>query len=235
MLLPPLPGVYVVELLNEEPISVKADRPAISDRCIKVTRANCKYGRAVNLARRQRDYQKTFGQHNVRFRFFVATDQYVAIEAMIGQKLASYRVPGPSGRASEWLQGIGPDEVEKIVKAVLAALPLDLKPLSNPPRKSITSRSKPVEPLGVSPASLVEAADYLEKHRMPLDLLRALHHSPRRDETFASTRRYFSKKHDLHHKNQLYGARLMFIADEHRSSGRPFEELAHEALNRHPP
>lgn len=56
MQLQSLPGVYILEMLNEEPISVNADRPAIAERCIKVTRANCKYGQAVNLARRQRDY-----------------------------------------------------------------------------------------------------------------------------------------------------------------------------------
>ena len=91
-----------------------------------------------------------------------------------------------------------------------------------------------VDPLGVSPTSLVEAAEYLEQQRMPLDLLRDLHHSPRRDETFASTRRHFSNKLNLQHKNQLYGARLIFVASEHKSSGRPLEELAQEALRRHP-
>lgn len=111
MQLPPLPGVYVVELLNEEPISVNANRPGIAVRCIKVTRANCKYGRAVNLARRQRDYHKTFGNQNVRFRFFAVTEQHAAVEALVGQRLAAYRVPGATGRANEWLQGIGAHNV----------------------------------------------------------------------------------------------------------------------------
>ena len=234
MQLPPLPGVYVVELLNEEPISVNADRPAIADRCIKVTRANCKYGRAVNLARRERDYYKTFGQQNVRFRFFAATEHHAAVEALVGQRLAAFRIPGVSGRPNEWLQGIGAHEVEEVLKSILATLPSSMTRVITQPKRLPTALSDRRVPLGVSPARLVEAAEYLEQQRMPLGLLRDLHHSPRQDETFASTRRYFSKKLDLHLKNQLYGARLMFVASEYRSSGRPLEELAQEALRRHP-
>ena len=213
---------------------MNADRPAIADRCITVTRANCKYGRAVNLARRQKDYHKTFGQQNVRFRFFAVTEQYAVVEALVGQRLAAYRILGASGRPNEWLQGIGPDEVEEVVKSVLATLPAGTTPLIPPSSRSPTSFSDRQAPIGVSPTNVVEAAEYLEQQRMQPSLLKDLHHSPRRDETFASTRRYFSKKFDLHLKNQLYGARLIFVAREHQSSGRPLEELVLKALRRHP-
>ncbi len=234
MQLPPLPGVYVVELLNDEPISVNADRPAIAHRCIKVTRANCKYGKATNLARRQREYYKTFGSQNVRFRFFTPTEHHALVEALVGQRLAAFRVPGMTGRPNEWLQGIDAQEVEQVVKSVLATLPTSAAPLATPQASTRSVLSVPQNPVGVSPTRLVAAARYLEQQRMPVSLLRDLHHSPGRGETFAATVRYFSNKTDLHLKNQFYGARLIFVADEHQATGLPLEQLVHEALRRHP-
>jgi predicted RNase H-like HicB family nuclease len=92
----------------------------------------------------------------------------------------------------------------------------------------------PQHPLGVSPTKVVEAARYLEQERMAVSLLRDLHHSPRRDETFAATVRYFSAKTELQLRNQRYGARLIFVADQHQSTGLPLEQLVQEALRRHP-
>lgn len=234
MQLPSLPGIYIVEMLNEQPISVNADRPTIADRCIKVTRANCKYGKAKNLARRRRQYYKTFGEHNVRFRFFTATEQHALVEALVGQRLAAYRIPGVTGRLNEWLQNITADEVEEVVKSVMTTLRSSDKSLLTEPTKTPVVNSGPKDPMCSLPTKLVEAALYLEQQRMPISLLRDLHHSPRRDETFASTRRYFSKTMDLQLNNQFYGARLVFVATEHQSTGRPLEHLVQEALQRHP-
>ncbi len=234
MHLPPLPGVYVVELLNEEPISVNADRPAIADRCIKVTRANCKYGKATNLARRQREYHNVFGSQNVRFRFFSTTEHHALVEALVGQRLAAFRVPGVTGRLNEWLQGIAAHEVEEIVKSVLATLTTSTAAFVTGPPSNLAARPKQQEPNGVSPTKLVEAARYLERQRLPVGLLRDLHHSPRRNETFAATVRYFTKKTVLQLSNQLYAARLIFVADEHQATGLPLEQLVQEALRRHP-
>jgi hypothetical protein len=119
MQLPPQPGVYVVELLNEHPISVNADRQKIAEQCIKVTRENCKYRQAKNLARRRLDYIKTFGEENVRFRFYAVTPHYSLVEATVGMRLKPYRIAGATGRLNEWLQGISSKEVEHIVKEVL--------------------------------------------------------------------------------------------------------------------
>ncbi|MCV2357629.1 GIY-YIG nuclease family protein [Paucibacter sp. TC2R-5] len=234
MQLPPVPGVYVVELLNEEPISVNADRPVIAERCIKVTRANCKYGKAANLARRQREYHKTFGAQNVRFRFFSTTEQHALVEALVGQRLAAFRIPGVTGRLNEWLQGIAAHEVEAVVKSILATLPTSAPTLGSGPTSNRVARPVSQDPVGVSPTRLVEAARYLERQAMSVSLLRDLHHSPRRDETFAATLRYFSKKTELRLNNQLYGARLIFVAAEHRATGLPFEQLVQAALRRHP-
>lgn len=234
MQLPSTPGIYVVEMLNDEPISVNADRPAISERCIKVTRLNCKYGQAVNLARRERDYYKTFGANNVRFRFFAATPHHSIIENLVGQRLIAYRMRGASGRLNEWLHGISAQEVEDIVKEVLASLN------QSPEAETLLARThgkqahELQEPLGASPRRLVAAALYLEENGMSVELLRNMHHSPLRRETFKSTLRYFGEKQDLQLSNQLYGARLMYVAEEHKRERRAFDQLAEEALQRHP-
>jgi hypothetical protein len=233
MQLPPSPGVYVVEMLNEHPISVNADRAAIAERCIKVTRVNCKYGQAKNLARRQRDYFKTFGPQHVRFRYFAVTKHYAAIEAVVGARLVSYRLAGATGRLNEWLQGISAEEVEQIVRTVVESAS-EREPTSLPifePRRVQHLSSHPV---GVSPAQLVEAATYLQQAGMSNAALRDMHHSPRRDETFSATLRYFSGKANLLRANLIYGSRLAYVADAHRRTNRPFSELVQEALLRYP-
>jgi hypothetical protein len=232
MQLPSSPGVYVVELLNEHPISVNADRATIADRCIRVTRANCKYGKAKNLARRQRDYFKTFGAQHVKFRYFAVTEHYAAVEAQVGALLASYRIQGGTGRLNEWLQGIAAEEVERVVTAAVAAVsgsessPAPVSQARTPRRASLS--------IGVSPAQLVEAAAYLEQQGMSVVLLRDLHHSPRRDETFTSTLRYFRKKTSLLRTNLIYGSRLVYVANTHQQSGKSFSQIVQESLLRYP-
>jgi hypothetical protein len=234
MQLPPLPGVYVVDLLNDHPISVNADRPAIAEKCIKVTRANCKYGQAKSLARRQRDYYKTFGQQHVRFRYFAVTEHYAAVEAAVGTRLVAYRLAGASGRLNEWLQGISSEEVEQVVRAAVDSF--DTIKAVEPPAGHRPQQGSHLLPqqLGVSPTQLVQAATYLRDHGMSVALLRELHHSPRRDETYTSTLRYFSEKTNLLRANLIYGSRLAFVADEHRRSGMPISSLVQEALQRYP-
>jgi Meiotically up-regulated gene 113 len=234
MHLPPQPGVYVVELLNDHPISVNADRPAIAERCIKVTRANCKYGQAVNLARRQRDYFKTFGEQYVRFRYFAVTHHYAAIEAEVGARLVKYRLSGGTGRLNEWLERISPEEVEMVVRAAVESRAGATEAIAKVGSVASPKAVQPRATAGVSPAQLVEAAEYLESHGMSVALLRDIHHSPRRDETFKSTRRYFAEKTNLLQTNILYGVRLVYVADQHRIGGNDFEELVQEALHRHP-
>lgn len=238
-LLPPQPGVYVVEMLNDEAVSVNADRPGIADHCIRVNRANCKYGQAKNLARRERDYVRTFGRENFRFRFYAATDNYAAVEAELAVRLAAYRIPGQTGRLNEWLHGIAAEEVEAIVRSVLHELGAGPPQMQHHNQKAVlvSSAQGPrtgAEPLGVSTSRLLDAASYLQAVGMPVLLLRELHHSPRRNETFTSTLRYFSKKFDLRLNNQLYGARLIDVADGHRQGESSFSVLVGEALRKYP-
>lgn len=60
-------GIYIVALNNSEPISVNAQDQRIAHKTIKVTNANCKFGKAKNLNGREKNYLKTFGEHNVNF------------------------------------------------------------------------------------------------------------------------------------------------------------------------
>ena len=234
MQLPPLPGVYVVEMLNEKPISVNADRSHIADRCISVTRVNCKYGKAKNLRRRQRDYEKTFGTENVRFRYCAVTPHYADVETMVGARLLHYRIPGTTGRLTEWLQGISPESVEALVREILEFVPTDNSTPLQTTAPQIVRPQQIREPVGVTPAAIVTAAKYLERSGMTLELLRKMHHSPRRGETFKSTLRYFAGKLELKENNVKYGARLTYVAQQHKETGNSLTLLVSEAMQRFP-
>ena len=236
--IPSSPGIYVVSLSNEEPISVNADR-AFADRCVFVTKANCKFGRAVNLARRYRDYVKTFGAQHVTFEVVAFTDNPALLEAAICTRLANHRVRGQTGRANEWLVGITAREVKQVILEIAATQGASaaIAPVSaaqplgprRPPRSNgLASASS------ASPALVAAAAAYLQTAGMPVSLLRDLHHFARRTETYASTIRYFGGKTDLGPSNRAYGARLLFVEQSHRAGGVSFESLAGEALRRFP-
>jgi hypothetical protein len=107
-------------LRNTEPLSVNADRPAIAERCIKVNHKNCKVGKAKDLARRKRDYEKTFGVQNVKFEVLALVDTPDVHELVILERLGAFRIKGATGRSNEWLEGISPAEVRTIVSQALA-------------------------------------------------------------------------------------------------------------------
>lgn len=105
-------GLYIVTLLNEQPISVNAQDPRIAERCIKVTRLNCKVGKARSLEARARNYAKTFGQCNVVFRPIAITEDLGPAERSILRALCAWRVRGRRRRMTEWLVGIAPADAE---------------------------------------------------------------------------------------------------------------------------
>ena len=119
------PGLYIVTLTNEHPISVNADRPAIAERCIKVTRDNCKFGKALNLNTRRSNYFKTFGEQYVRFFPIAAVAVPHVVESLVANELLPFRIRGSTGRPNEWLAGVSPSAVEAIVLAALASSGLD--------------------------------------------------------------------------------------------------------------
>lgn len=115
----PVSGIYLVTLRNEEPISVNANDPRIAARCIHVTRAHCKVGKARRLDVRRRNYDAVFGAHNVEFRVLARLDDIGRAERAILARLDAWRMRGRTGRRNEWLAGIAPAEVEAHVLAVL--------------------------------------------------------------------------------------------------------------------
>lgn len=120
-------GLYIVSLNNSEEISVNANDPRMANRCIKVTRAYCKFGKARNLSARRRNYEKVFGAQNVNFRAIVEMDDISDAERLILGELRAWRVRGRTGRLNEWLLGITPAEVESIVFATLNAAGLSFR------------------------------------------------------------------------------------------------------------
>ncbi len=113
------PGIYIVTLTNEHLISVNADRPAISERCIKVNRQHCKFGKALNLQVRRGNYIKTFGAEHVRFHAIAAVAQPKLVESLVASTLLPHRLRGATGRLNEWLFGLSPLEVEAVVLEAL--------------------------------------------------------------------------------------------------------------------
>jgi hypothetical protein len=125
------PGVYIVTLTNEHPISVNADRPKIADRCIKVTKDHCKFGKARNLKARKNDYFKTFGEQFVRFHQIAAVEEAEAVERLVKERLVNYRIRGLTGRMNEWLEEISPQDVELVILECLSASKADYRILGN--------------------------------------------------------------------------------------------------------
>lgn len=107
-------GMYIVTLRNSEPISVNAQDPRMADRCIKVTSANCKVGKAKSFEARERNYFKTFGQANVVFRPIAITDQLVVAEKAVLTALRQWRIRSNAGRMTEWLAGISAADAQAL-------------------------------------------------------------------------------------------------------------------------
>lgn len=113
-------GLYVVALTNIEPIAVNAHDARRAHSCITVNHENCKFGKARDLAMRQRAYWRTFGRAFVRFRPIALLEQIDAAERVVLQRLSAWRLRGSTGRHNEWLSGISAEEVERIALTVLA-------------------------------------------------------------------------------------------------------------------
>lgn len=112
-------GLYLVTLLNVVPISVNAHDARMAQRCIHVTRVNCKVGKARRLESRARNYARTFGSHNVVFRPIALMEGVEAAERIILRALSAWRVRGHSGRLTEWLDGIDALNAERIALQAL--------------------------------------------------------------------------------------------------------------------
>jgi len=123
----PKAGIYIVTLNNDQPISVNANDPRIADKAIKVTKKNCKIGKAKDLASREKNYFKVFGECNVNFRPVVKMLEIDAAEKAILARLDQYRIRGKTGRKNEWLQDIEPGELLGVALNALDELGLPFK------------------------------------------------------------------------------------------------------------
>ena len=118
-------GLYIVTLNNEHPISVNAQDPRIADKAIKVTKQNCKFGKAKVLEGRRKNYYKTFGEENVNYFPMVRMDDIEIAEKAVLAKLDDYRLRGRTGRKNEWLEGIEPNQILAVVISTLAELDVE--------------------------------------------------------------------------------------------------------------
>lgn len=115
-------GLYIVTLNNEHPISVNAQDHRIAHKAIKVTKRNCKFGKAKVLEGRRKNYYKTFGEENVNYYPIVRMVDIEVAEKAILTKLNEHRMRGRTGRRNEWLEGIDPNQVLKIAINTLEEL-----------------------------------------------------------------------------------------------------------------
>jgi len=110
------PGIYIVTLNNEVPISINAQDPRCADKVYKANKHNVKVGKAKSLKNRRGNYYKTFGEENVNFQPIIITNEIDIAEKHIIKKLDDFRVRNPvSNRKTEWLIGIDKESALEIV------------------------------------------------------------------------------------------------------------------------
>ncbi len=127
-------GIYIVTLANPHPISVNAHDRRIAERCIKVTLANCKIGKATSFRVRERNYWRTFGRDYVVFRPIALMPNPQTAERAILLALMEWRIRAQSGRLTEWLEGIAAaDAVEIAIKTICSARIRHLLPVHDQP------------------------------------------------------------------------------------------------------
>ena len=125
---PNISGLYIVRLLNEEPMPIDRD-PRRVDTCARVTSANVKVGKTQDLSIRASNYHKVFGEKNALFEPLaqIDLDDIADAEGWVMHCLRRYRKPSPKGRPLEWLEGISYEDAKAAVFRALdkAGIPYD--------------------------------------------------------------------------------------------------------------
>ena len=111
-------GIYIVQLLNDEPMPVTRDRRYV-DICAKVNKDNVKVGKAENFESRRSNYWKDFDSENVVFEPVARVDDIETAERLILRALKQHRKLSPKGGKLEWLEGISYEDVRSAVYSVL--------------------------------------------------------------------------------------------------------------------
>ena len=131
---PAVAGIYMVTLLNEEPISVNRQDPRIAQKAIRVRRGHIKVGKAKNLAGRRRNYQKTFNAENVEFwPILTCKDADLAdLERALKDRFRPFRIRGRTGRLNEWMENVSSQTVVATIWEVVRTQGVSHQPvLSN--------------------------------------------------------------------------------------------------------
>lgn len=212
--IPTTSGIYFVRLLGTEPVSVNDQDASRRESCIMVNSSNCKFGRSTNLARRHRDYCRTFTAARVMFDPLLITDQPGSVESRLKAHFRGHRMIGTSGRHHEWLAGIDPDEA--YAQALNICLTIDASATHD--ANSETEASTVLRTEEFEPQSIVNALTYLDRRGITSTELSELHHF--KSQTVQQSVRYFSKTRKIRSRtNQLYAARLGLVESEVRQGG----------------
>jgi hypothetical protein len=108
-------GLYLVTLASEELISTQTHDARRAADALKVNCENIKLGRARLLAGLEEAYTRTFGKGNPTLHPIarVAPRHLEAAVQLAKIALWNYRVRSPRGRRTEWVKGIGFEDVRQ--------------------------------------------------------------------------------------------------------------------------
>jgi hypothetical protein len=120
-------GIYIVQLLNEDPMPVTRDLRYV-DTCARVNRDNIKIGKANDFERRKKNYYADFDMENVIFEELYKIEDTRTAEKLIKRKLNPYRNLSPKGGKLEWLEGISYSEAKRAIAEVIEVSDLDYEP-----------------------------------------------------------------------------------------------------------
>lgn len=111
--MPKSSGLYIVRLLNEEPMPVTRD-PRHVDTCARVTSANLIVGKAHNLEARRKGFWRDLDAENVLFEPLALVDTRYLVFAKKSAlaSLQEYRMAGTKGRDIHWLEGISYEDAK---------------------------------------------------------------------------------------------------------------------------
>lgn len=117
-------GIYIVQLLNDDPIPVTRD-PRYVSICATVNRENIKIGKALDFDIRKKNYYADFDRENVIFEALYKIEDIKTAEGLIKQKLRPYQKQSPKGGRLEWLEGISYGDAKEAIAEVIKASNLD--------------------------------------------------------------------------------------------------------------
>lgn len=228
--IPARTGVYFVRLKGENLVPIDRN-PRRIDHCIRVNEQNCKFGQAQNLRSRYRAYQRTFGTERVIFDVLALCDEPDAVERRLKMLFRPHLMRGLTYRANEWLDGIAPEQALCLARNVCSELRVhDSLPIEDRAKVPLAQDDT------IFGANIVVALEYLKDHVFPKELIVRLHPLQKTTESVNAALTYFQSRMGSRFRaaNMLYGRRLIFVANAHRTCQGCFSDLTDEALQRYP-